>query len=100
MISRASNVPEDVLVIRTTDPLVVLRDKGKFAGSRNLLLRASAYENVRHRTVLKLRQIKVTKMENRTRKMVIISKKDGEGEPRRIKPDSSAGIYVTVSVEA
>ena len=32
--------------------------------------------------------------------MIIITKKDGEGETIRMKPDSSAGIYVTTSVEA
>ena len=32
--------------------------------------------------------------------MVIMSKKDGEVEPRRINPDSSSVIYVNASVEA
>ena len=32
--------------------------------------------------------------------MVIITKKYGDGEPRRMNPDSSAVIYVTASVEA
>ena len=39
-------------------------------------------------------------MEISTQEIVIIPKKDGEGEPYRINPDSSTGIYVTASVES
>ena len=84
----------------TTDPMVVLRKKGNFGASRNLLLKAEAYDIIRHRTVLPLQQIKETDMKIRTRRMVRIPKKDGEGQPRRMKNDSSSGIYVTASVEA
>ena len=31
--------------------------------------------------------------------MVIILKKDGDGEPSRMNPDYSTGIYVTASVQ-
>ena len=100
VIARASIAPEDVVVIRKNDPMVVLREKGNVGASRNLLLRAAAYEIVSHSTVLTLQQIKETEMEIKTRRMVRISKKDGEGEPIRMSPDSSSGIYVTESVEA
>ena len=62
-------------------------------------MRASAYETVSYSTVLTLQKIKETDTEIRTQRMVIISKKDGEGEPRRMNPESSTRIYVTASVE-
>ena len=39
-------------------------------------------------------------MEMRKRRMVRIPNSDGEEKVRRMNPDSSAGIYVTASVEA
>ena len=39
-------------------------------------------------------------MEMRKRIMVSMPNMDGEEEGRIMKPDSSAGIYVTVSVES
>ena len=58
LMDRVSIAPEDAVVIRTTDPMVVLQEKVNDGASRNLLLRAVAYYIVRHRTVLSLRQIK------------------------------------------
>ena len=52
--------PKYVVVIRTADPMVVLREKGNFVASRKLLLRESAYEIFRHRIVLPFQQIKET----------------------------------------
>ena len=40
------------------------------------------------------------KMEMRKRRMVRMPNRGGEEEGRRMNPDSSAGIYVTASVEA
>ena len=62
VITRASIDPEDVVVVRTTDPMVVVIEKEHVRASRNLLLRAEYYDIVRHRTVLKLQQIKETKI--------------------------------------
>ena len=62
VITRASIDPEDVVVVRTTDPMVVVIEKEHVKASRNLLLRAEYYDIVRHRTVLKLQQIKETKI--------------------------------------
>ena len=100
MIARASIALEYAVVIRTTDPMVVLREKENVGESRNLLLRVAAYDTVRHRNVLPLQQIKEIEMEIWTRRMVIILRKYGEGELSRINPDSSSGNYVTASVEA
>ena len=91
MIDRAIIDPEHVLVIRKTEPMFFLKYQGKFGSSRNLLLRAAAYDTVRHRTVLPLQQVTETDMVIRTRRMVIITK--------RINLDSSTGIYLTASVE-
>ena len=58
MIARSRIVPEDVVVIMATNPMVVSRWKGKFGASRNLLLRAADYDTVRHRTMLPFKKIK------------------------------------------
>ena len=58
VIDKAIIYPEDVVVIGTTDLMVVLREKGNVGASRNLLLRKAAYDIVRHRTVPPLQQIK------------------------------------------
>ena len=100
VIARASIAPEDGVVIRTTDPMVVLREKGNVGASRNLLLRAAAYDIFGHRTVMPLQQIKETEMEIRTRRMVRMPKKYGEGESSRMNPGSSSRIYANASVEA
>ena len=44
--------------------------------------------------------MKADDMEMRKRRMVRMPNRDGEEEGRRMKPDSSAEIYVTASVEA
>ena len=44
--------------IRTTYPMVTLREKWKRILSRNLLIRAADYDTVRTRNVLPLHQIK------------------------------------------
>ena len=43
--------------------MVVLQEKGNIGAPSNLLLRAEAYEIVRHRTVLPLQQIRETETE-------------------------------------
>ena len=86
VIARSRISPEYVVVISTTEPIVVLIEKVKVGSSRNLLMRKEAYDTVRHRTVLPLQQIKETEMEIRTRRMVRMYKKYGEREPRTINP--------------
>ena len=58
VISRARIAPEDVLVISTTYPMVILQYKVNVRALMNLLLRAISYDVVTHRTVLTLQQIK------------------------------------------
>ena len=58
VIDRSIIYPEDVVVIGKTEPMVVLREKGNVRASRNLLLRESVYDIVRHMTVPPLQQIK------------------------------------------
>ena len=84
-------------VIRTTDPMVILRAQGR--PSRNLLIRAADYDTVQQRTILLIQETKATDMEMRKRRMLRIPNRDGEEEGIRMNPDSSAGIYVTASVE-
>ena len=79
MVARDSIATEDVVVIRTDDLMVVLREKVRFGASSNLLLRAAAYETIRHRTVMPLQQIKENEMEISTQRMVRMPNTDGEG---------------------
>ena len=90
--------PVVIDVIRTTDPMVILRERGN--QSRNLLIRGAAYDTVQQRTILPIQEIKADEMEMRKRRMVRIPNREREEEGRRMKPDSSLGIYVTESVEA
>ena len=99
MIARGSIYPEGVVVISTTDKMVLLREKVKVGVSRDLLLMAAAYDTARNTTILPFKKTKETEMEIRTQRMVIMPKKDGEGEPRKMNPDFSAGLYVTKSVD-
>ena len=90
--------PVVIDVIRTTDPMVILRARRN--ESRNLLIRGAAYDIVHQRTILPIQEIKADEMEMRKRRMVRMPNRDREEEGRRMNPDSSAGIYVTASVEA
>ena len=62
-IAKASISKIEMEEVRTTDPMLILRDKGRCRASRNLLIRAAAYETVRSRTILPLHQIKTVKMQ-------------------------------------
>ena len=88
MIARSSIAPEFVMFIRTTYPMVILIKKVKVGTSRKLLLREAAHDTVGYRNVLTLQQIKETETEIGSRRMVRISRKDRDGEPSRINPDS------------
>ena len=90
--------PGEVKTIRTTDPMVVLREKGR--SSRNLLIRVTAYDTVQQRTPPPIQDIKAAEMEMRKRRMVWMPKRDGEEEGRIMNPESSARIYITASVES
>ena len=57
-ISKASIAHIEMAEVRTTDPMVIMKYKGRCWFSRNLLIRAAAYDTVRSQTVLHLSQIK------------------------------------------
>ena len=84
--------------ILATEPMVILREKGR--SSRNLLIRAAAYDTVQQRTILPIQEMKADAMEMRKKIMLMIPKIDGEEEGRIMNPVSSAGMYVTASVES
>ena len=86
-----------IYAISTTDPMVILRENGR--SSRNLLIRYAAYDTVQQRKILPIQEIKAVEMETRKRRIVRMPNRDGEEEVRIMNPDSSAGIYVTASVE-
>ena len=55
--------PVAVKAIRTTEPMVILRAKGR--SSRNLLIRAADYDTVQQRTIITIQEMKVSKMKIR-----------------------------------
>ena len=89
--------PVVIDVIRTTDPMVILRARRN--ESRNLLIRGAAYDIVHQRTILPIQEMKADEMEIRKKRMVRMPNSEREEEGRRMNPDSSAGIYFTASVE-
>ena len=90
--------PVAVGVIKTIDPMVILRARGN--QPRNLLIRGAAYDTVHQRKILPIQEMKAAEMEMRKRRMVRMPNREREEEGRRMNPDSSAGIYVTTSVES
>ena len=64
--------------ILTTEPMVILREKGR--SSRNLLIRAAAYDTFQQRTILPIQEMKADAMEMRKRRMVRMPNRDGEEE--------------------
>ena len=89
--------PGELEAIRATDSMVIIRENG--ISSRNLLIRYAAYDTVQKRKILPIQEIKAVEMERRKRIIVRMPNRDGEEEVRIMNPDSSAGIYVTTSVE-
>ena len=63
--------------------------------SRNLLIRAAAYETMRAWTVLPLHQNKTVKKEMKRRRMVRINNTPVDENVSRLNPDSSSGIYMS-----
>ena len=89
-ISRASVAPVAVDVIKTIDPMVILRARGN--QSRNLLIRCAAYDIVHQRTNLPIQEIKADEMEMRKRIMVRMPNRERDKEGRIMNPDFSAII--------
>ena len=82
--------------VRTTDPMVIMREKVRCIFSRNLLIRASVYDTVMARTVLPLHQIKTVEREMKIMGMVRLTNTPGKDDVCRLKPDPSSGIYMTL----
>ena len=57
-IAKASIAPIYTEEVRKTDPMVILREKGRCILSRRILIRASEYDTVRSCIVLPIHQIK------------------------------------------
>ena len=59
LIAEDTVAPIQLEVTRTNDPMVIIQAKGSTQKpSRNILLRAAAYDTVRKRTVLPLQKMK------------------------------------------
>ena len=68
--------PGEVGSISTTESMVILRAKG--VSSRNLLIRAAAYDAVQQRTILPINEMKAFEVEMRKRIMVRMPNMDVE----------------------
>ena len=66
--------PVAVADIRTTDPMVILREKGR--SSSNLLILAAAYDTFQQRKIYPIEEMKASEMEMRKRIMVRMSNRD------------------------
>ena len=64
--------------VRTTDPMFILREKGRCRASSNLFIRAPTYDTVSSRTALPLHQIKTVERKMTRRRMVSINNTPGE----------------------
>ena len=72
-IAKASIAPIDMEEFRTTDPMVILREKLRGRSPRNFLIGSVAYDTMRNRTVLTLHQIKKVGREMKRWKMIRIT---------------------------
>ena len=79
----------------TNDPMVIIRSKGSTQQpSRNILLRATAYDTVRKRTVFPLQEMKRENMMIHQQKKVKLAYEDAN---TRSNPNSTSGVYLTVA---
>ena len=85
--------------VSTTDPMVILREKGGCRAKMNLLIRASAHDTMRNWIVISLHQIKKVERETKTQRMVRINNNPVENNGCRLNPDSSSGIFMTSVIE-
>ena len=79
----------------TTEPMVILKYKGKRISSRKLSIRESAYDTMMYQTVLPLYQIKKVEREMNRRRMLRLTKNTGEDDVCRLNLESSSCIYMT-----
>ena len=63
----------DMEEFRKTDPMVILKEKGRCRASMNLLVRAAVYNTVSYLAVLPLHQIKTFDRETKIRRMARIN---------------------------
>ena len=91
-IAKASVTPIEMEKSRTTDTMVILREKGRCRASRNLLIWTAAYDTMRVCTVLHIHQIKTVKREVKRQRMVRINNATVDENGFRLNPDPSSGI--------
>ena len=87
--------PIQLQVTRTNDPIVIIRAKGStHQPSRNILLRAAAYDTVQKRTVIPLQEMKRETMMIHHQKKVKLADEDTN---TRSNLNSTSGIYLTAA---
>ena len=75
--------------VRTTDPMVILREKGRCRASMNILIRVAKYDTMRTQTVRPLHQINTVDREMNRRSMVRIKNNPVEDDGCILNPYSS-----------
>ena len=73
MVETAGVLPKMIQEIRMTDPMVILREKGRIDSSCNLLIRTSAHNIIRTCTVLPLQEINTVERDMKRQSMVCIN---------------------------
>ena len=70
--------PIEMKEVKTTDPNVIFKDKGRCISPSNLLIRSAEYDTVRARNVLPLHQINTVKREMKIWRMLLLTNNTGE----------------------
>ena len=85
--------PGEVETIRTTDQMVILREKRRL--SWKLLIRAAVYDTVQQRTIIPIQETKAAETKMRKRIIVRMPNRYEEEDDSIMNPYSSYGIHVT-----
>ena len=88
---------EKLMQERTTDEMVIIKSRNSL--SRNLLVRAAAYDAVHHSTVIPAQKLKDMQQEIERAKPIKLGAAADVRESRK-NPDTSSGLFVTAELRA
>ena len=74
--------------MRTTDPMVILREKGRVTSSYNILNRSDTYGTIRTHTVVPLQKIKTIERDLKCQRILNMTKTPGKYDDIMNNPDS------------
>ena len=85
--------------IKTADPMVIMRYKGRVRSSQNLLITEAAYYTIRICTTLPLQEINIYDRGIKIWRVVTITKIPVDDYGFRQNPDFFSGIYMALVME-